>query len=419
MTGTQAIELFDAATTHNRVQGNLIGVSAQGTANLGGNSGVKIVEASYNTVGGSNSNEGNQLAGSNSQSIWLANLAHGNQIVGNTIGVDVTGAKVIGLGGTGLGNESGVYNNMFENNTVAGSGWGVTLLDFGSSFNQVIGNRIGFDTSGKVVLGNAYAGITAGQAQFNRIGGSRQQDRNLIGGGQGAAIFLGTDLGEMILGNYFGATVDGVPVTSHAGGISANSGSRRFTIGGATAAEGNLVLGSSNNGIEADEKRHLVQGNLVGIGAQGTSSPNGGGISTGGDDRDIVIQGNTIAGNTGLGGQSDFGNRSAFRRNSIYNNSGGGLALDCVDAAHCVAAPVLTGVVAANVSGTACPACEVEVFSDAGSQGRYFEASGIANAQGAFSIALSNPLRGPNVTATATDTDGNTSGFSTPWQLTK
>ena len=141
-------------------------------------------------------------------------------------------------------------------------------------------------------------------------------------------------------------------------------------------------------------------------------------IAAGGS-RDVIIQANTVAGDSMSGIQSAFGNRSTFRRNSTYNDNGAGLWLNCVDAADCVAAPVLKSLSATNVSGTACPNCEVEVFSDAGSQGRYFEASGIANAQGAFAIALSSPLRGPNVTATATDTDGNTSGFSTPWQLTK
>jgi hypothetical protein len=411
MTGASAIGLFDAATAHNRIQGNFIGTGFEGTANLGGDPGVWLIGASYNMVGGSNPDQRNLLGGASGSSVLLGNLAHDNQVIGNTIGLDVTGAKVIGLGGDGV--DLSGYNNVMADNIIAGAGWGVTLQAFDARFNQVIGNRIGFDASGKVVLGNKYAGVAAGLSQFNRIGGSRQQDCNLIAG----AVYLDMDLGEIILCSYMGATVDGVSVGSQAGGISAGSGTGRFTIGGASAPEGNLILGSPGNGIVAGGKRHLVQGNVVGIDAQGSSSPNRGGISSGGDARDIVIQGNIIAGNSGLGGDAVFGSRSAFRRNSIYNNSGGGLALNCVDAAHCVAAPVLVKVGATNVSGTACPSCEVEVFSDAGSQGRYFEASGIANAQGAFSIMLSTPPRGANLTATATDPDGNTSPFSLIWQL--
>jgi hypothetical protein len=414
------MQLRGAATSHNRIQGNFIGANAQGTAGLSAaNDVLGITEASYNTVGGLGPNEGNLLAGASWQSILLSNLAHGNQIVGNTIGVDVTGTKVIGLGGTGIGMESGTYNNVVEANTIDGSSWGFTLLVFGTSFNQVIGNRIGFDPSGKVVLGNS-AGTVEEHSGFNRVGGSRPQDHNLIAGPPPSSVFVSVGLGEIIMGNYIGASADGVAVGSQAyGDVMLTPAARRCTIGGATGPEGNLILGIPSQGIWVGGKHNQVQGNVVGVDVQGRPSPNQGGIWAGSGPGDNIIQGNTIAGNQGVGGRSAFGDRSTFRRNSIYNTRGGGLELDCVDAAHCVAAPVLTGVVATNVSGTACPNCEVEVFSDAGSQGRYFEVSGIANAQSAFSIVLSNPLRGPNVTATATDTDGNTSGFSTPWQLTK
>ena len=417
MLGSGPMMLRDAATAHNRIQGNSIGASSDGKANLGSSGALLIIEASYNTLGGSSPNEGNLLAGSSSMAIDVSNLAHGNQIVGNTIGVDITGTKVIGLGGDGIWLDVGAYNNFLEGNTIDGAGYAIALLSFGTGLNHVIGNRIGFDPTGKFALENGGIGITALQTQYNRIGGSRQQDRNLIAAG---TVSLQTDLGEIILGNYIGATVDGVAVASQTGGISLSSAARRLTVGGVTWPEGNLVLGTPREGIAVGGKRHVVQGNIVGIDAHGNPSPNSAGIKEGGGNaRDVIIQGNTIAGNSGIGGQSTFGDRSTFRRNSIYNNSGGGLALACTEAAACLAAPVLLSVSATSVSGTACPACEVEVFSDAGSQGRYFEASGIANAQGAFSIALSAPPRGPNVTATATDPDGNTSPFSTAWQLTQ
>jgi hypothetical protein len=238
------------------------------------------------------------------------------------------------------------------------------------------------------------------------------------------AVGVDQDLGGIFLGNYVGANADGVAVTSQTDGIALGSGTRRSIIGGATGPEGNLILGTWSWSLSVNGKRHVVQSNVLGIDLQGNLSPDPRGISAGGGSapdvsgRDIIVQGNTIVGNSGYGGQSTFGDRNTFRRNSLYGNRAG-LALFCADATACLAVPVLLSVSTTSVSGTACPACEVEVFSDAGSQGRYFEASGIANAQGAFSIALSTPPRGPNVTATATDPDGNTSQFSNPWQLTK
>jgi hypothetical protein len=427
MIGAAPVMLRDAATAHNRIQGNSVGATVQGTASLSTMGGTFwVIEASYNMVGGTNPNEGNLLAGSSSHAIDVCNFARGNQIVGNTIGVDVTGTKVIGLGGQvqAVWLEVGAYDNILDGNTIAGSGGGVALLLFGTNFNQLIGNRIGFDATGRFVLGNGGTAVTGLQTQYSRIGGSRQQDRNLLLTGQGMAVGVDQDLGGIFLGNYVGANADGVAVTSQTDGIALGSGTRRSIIGGATGPEGNLILGTWSWSLSVNGKRHVVQSNVLGIDLQGNLSPDPRGISAGGGSapdvsgRDIIVQGNTIVGNSGYGGQSTFGDRNTFRRNSLYGNRAG-LALFCADATACLAVPVLLSVSTTSVSGTACPACEVEVFSDAGSQGRYFEASGIANAQGAFSIALSTPPRGPNVTATATDPDGNTSQFSNPWQLTK
>ena len=421
--GAGSLLFLDEATSHNLVQGNSIGANLQGTAGLSTkNATFMINNASYNTVGGRDAHEGNLVAGSYSQSILLNGLAHGNQIIGNTIGLDITGSKVIALGGTGVGME-GPYDNLVEGNTIAGAAYAVTMLNFSLGFNQVVGNRLGFDPTGKVVLGNNFTAIIGQQAQFDRIGGSGPQDGNLIAGGLISSIYMTEGFGDIILGNHIGADVNGAAVASQTSGIELDSAARRFTVGGATAAEGNLVVGTPSPGITVAGKRHVVQGNVLGVDLQGTSSPDAGGIMAGmmaaGGPRDVIIQGNTAAGNSMSGIQSAFGNRSTCRRNSTYNDNGAGLWLNCLDAADCVTPPVLKSVGATNVSGTACANCEVEVFSDAGSQGRYFEASGIADSQGAFSIVLPNPVRGPNVTATATDSDGNTSAFSTAWQIAK
>ena len=56
----------------------------------------------------------------------------------------------------------------------------------------------------------------------------------------------------------------------------------------------------------------------------------------------------------------------------------------------------------------------VEVYSDAADEGRVYEGTTTAHATtGAFS--WNGIPSGPNVTVTATDSQGNTSEFSTPW----
>jgi hypothetical protein len=72
--------------------------------------------------------------------------------------------------------------------------------------------------------------------------------------------------------------------------------------------------------------------------------------------------------------------------------------------------PTLTG--ASPLAGSACPNCTVDIYSDSQDEGKVYEGSTIADGEGNFTFD-GNPS-GPNVTATATDSYGNTSEFSQP-----
>ena len=102
-----------------------------------------------------------------------------------------------------------------------------------------------------------------------------------------------------------------------------------------------------------------------------------------------------------------------LRRNSIYANRSGAIAIDAL-ASGIPEPPVIVEVTPASVRGTACPGCTVEIYSDVGAEGRWYEGTATADAGGAFSFATSTILRGPNVTATATDQAASTSALSEP-----
>ncbi|HTY22759.1 MAG TPA: hypothetical protein VMC85_06495, partial [Desulfomonilaceae bacterium] len=66
--------------------------------------------------------------------------------------------------------------------------------------------------------------------------------------------------------------------------------------------------------------------------------------------------------------------------------------------------------------GLACANCTVEIFSDSGDEGGIYEGRTKSGEDGAFTFAKGASLAGPNLTATATQTDGSTSEFSPPTQ---
>lgn len=85
-----------------------------------------------------------------------------------------------------------------------------------SSMNVVQGNYIGTDVSGTAVLANDSAGITllikggAKDSSNNTIGGTTEQERNLISGNSGCGIEVNSGEGNLIVGNYIGTGKDGV-----------------------------------------------------------------------------------------------------------------------------------------------------------------------------------------------------------------
>ena len=79
------IDIWDGTATGNLVQGNYIGTNKNGTANLGNSySGVDIIGAPGNTIGGTSEGEGNTIAHNTGDGVAVA-VATGNTIRGNSI----------------------------------------------------------------------------------------------------------------------------------------------------------------------------------------------------------------------------------------------------------------------------------------------------------------------------------------------
>ena len=212
-------------------------------------------------------------------------------------------------------------------------------------------------------------GIALRNAQNTTIGGERDVGAgplgqgNLISGNGGSGVELwGESAFNTIVGNYIGTDVYGTAALGNLNGVKIAYGPKNNTIGGDTPSEGNVISGNVENGV-------LIEGS---------------------DSTGNTISHNSITANGGVG---------------IENQNGGNTEL---------APPVITEAVGMTVSGTACADCALEFFSDNEDEGRVFEGSTTAESDGIFTFKRAGRLTGPNVTATATDADGNTSEFSAP-----
>jgi CSLREA domain-containing protein len=190
----------------NLVQGNFIGTDASGTAALpNGRYGVNVF-ADGNTIGGPTAADGNVISGNNGPGIHVGSSTGGNNdnvVAHNFVGVDKSGK--VALGNQGFGIEiSGGRNNSIGANVVGGNLLGGIELDNGTQNNFVQGNFVGVGADGTTPVGNILQGIavhaSASPAPLNGPGTSN----NLIGGtgpGNGNSIAFNGEAGIALFGN--------------------------------------------------------------------------------------------------------------------------------------------------------------------------------------------------------------------------
>lgn len=198
---------------------------------------------------------------------------------------------------------------------------------------QVTGNFIGLTPDG-VLRRNRYGTL----GSLDTIGGSTPDTRNVISGNT-----IGIQGGLNINGNYIGSDPSGLKMGfGNTIGIEIDGGRSTppyVTIGGTTPAQRNIVSGNGS-GIRDTGVFTVIEGNYIGVGADGTTSVgNGNGIIISGTDNKIggmaPGQGNVMAYNGNgitVSGTTDPQTPDAVRNsiisNQIYGNSGIGIDLD-------------------------------------------------------------------------------------------
>ena len=404
----------------NLVIGNVIGLNAAGTqANPNQWDGITINQAPYNTIGSLNPGEDNIISGNAGAGINLYGYANfGIEVIGNKIGTDITGNLDLGNQGVGLYVESGSTNTLVHGNLISGNGVAeVYVWDFETDFTVLTGNYIGTNLAGTAPLPNLTStGIATGNAAYTRIGGTAPGEENVVANPDGVWVYAPMDADTLILGNHIGLNAAGTAVLPGSGGLRLGGATRTF-VGGLTPAEANYITADGHFSVQLRSPNNVIAGNYLGLAVDGVTPLSTAGFQILSMRDGNIIQGNHIANATSAGIWVDGAQTNTIRRNSIWANPFKGIFLDN-NANVNLPAPIFSLNVSGG-SGTTCPGCTVELFLDKGNQGRFYLNSLVADGAGAFSFPVYCPLSYPNLTATSTDLQGNTSEFSEnqviPW----
>ena len=246
------------------VQGNLIGTDVTGTVALPNyNYGVDFTGSNI-TLGGTTASARNLVSGNDGTGIILDNGSSGpgtsNLVLGNYIGVDITGTKPLANDGNGL------YLEYMGNITVGGTtpgaanvisanqGIGIWVYSEVGSPELIEGNKIGTDKSGTVALGNTSDGIAI-EAAGVTVGGTTASARNIISanGGNGVNFFLifsAPNPPNVVEGNSIGTDATGTIALGNAhDGVLMSNFATGILIGGTKAADGNIIAYNAGSGV--------------------------------------------------------------------------------------------------------------------------------------------------------------------------
>ena len=353
--------------------GNFIGTNASGTATpLSDTAGVDV-EGGNATIGGGNgttpggacTGDCNLISPGGDCGVVVNSPATSALIQGNFVGTDVTGTAAP------LGNRNGICinapgvivggNSPAQRNVVSGNVYTQVEIDATAT---VTGNFIGSNSAGTASIPNEdiVIGIyiLENSPPNSVIGGTAAGAGNLIAGNGGGGVWILAD-DVHVQGNLIGTEADGVSPLPNSGGGIHIQGARNAVIGGTSSGAANVIANNGGDGVHVEKGSAATTGN--------------------------TIRGNSIYANAGMG---------------INNVNNGNLEL---------APPIIAQAGHGGAHGTSCAGCTVDIYSDDAGQGRIYQGSTTANAT---NWTFSGSLAGPNVTATSTDSGGNTSEFSAP-----
>lgn len=445
--------VFVNGGSHSRIEDNLVGGLDGNDEFANDLDGVVLHNTVDSTVGPDNVLVGNGLSG-----VRLDLNTARNKVIGNHIGLSPWGTA-LASGNDGAGVSAGGFGNVIggplvsDRNVVSGNGMGVSV----HGPMHIEGNYIGTDRSGSVAVPNRYSGIDIQNASRSTI------QKNLISGNgfDGIRIlgYLSDATGHVMTNNLIGVDATGSKLLGNGrAGISISTeGSKVETKASAVIGQSGAgnIIGGNDDGINIagpGATGTTIVANAIGSDLMGAKAlPNGTGIvfREGANGNTIGGHGlgNTLAFNDGPGVfvTLSSGSKNLISSNAMFGNRGLGIDLAHVhpltnshqgvtpnDAGDQDSGPneyqnfpLVTRATSSVISGSLSSAPDssytIEIFSSPScdprgyGEGRTFLSSTKAetgtDGTATFEIPAT-PRPGDIVTATATDSLGNTSEFS-------
>ena len=210
--------------------------------------GIHVQGGLAHVIGGGSSADANVVSGNNSDGIKIVG-SEDVQIVGNFLGTDSTGNLALANGGNGLSFEntkdSLIHSNLSSGNVGSGISIVATSPELASG-NKITANYVGVSKSGLNSIANGQSGIAVFGANGTIIGVGETSLRNIISGNSGSGIVLTGAVGTEISGNYIGVNSNGLQKLGNRGnGVEVLGGSIGTTIDGINLIAYNGTAGSA------------------------------------------------------------------------------------------------------------------------------------------------------------------------------
>jgi hypothetical protein len=289
----------------NQIQGNIIGLDATGAAavpNMG--NGITLIDALVTTIGGPAAMARNVISSNTMNGVLIIGTTGGTLVQGNLIGTDQTGTVDKGNGNAGVLIAQAATNTVVANVISGNDTHGVSIIN-GAGSNMVTANFLGVDATGTRSLGNTQNGVNIdARSGFNSV------TANLITGNLQAGVSIAHNSNSnFVQGNLIGTKMNGTEALGNATGGVVIFESSNNTIGGTGFRAGNVISGNSQSGVTITSmanpaQGNVVQGNLIGTDVSGT-------LDLGNHERGVFVNG---------GRQNFIGGTTAGARNIISGN---------------------------------------------------------------------------------------------------